>query len=216
MGSLGKIVKIRTAPETGEDIDRCFENGDFAALAYAHAPIGLVVTQNRVIRDCNLAFAAMFGYRPADLRDQLFARLYPSPAEFSNVRDRGVEQLRETNTYWDERIMARRDGTLFWCRVRGHSFTPDAPLDRAVWSFADLSQIRPYIPLTRREREIISLLADGLTSKEIALKLDISHRTVEVYRAKLLKKFGVNNTSGLLNCLAGVYQDHIVTRSDAK
>jgi PAS domain S-box-containing protein len=216
MGSLGKIVKIRSAPETGEDISTCFETGDFAALAYAHAPIGLVVTENRVIRDCNFAFAAMFGYRPDDLRDQLFARLYPSHAEFSNVRDRGVAQLRETNTYWDERIMARRDGTLFWCRVRGHSFTPDAPLGRAVWSFADLSQIRPYIPLTRREREIISLLADGLTSKEIALKLDISHRTVEVYRAKLLKKFAVNNTSGLLNCLAGVYQDHIVTRSDAK
>ncbi|WP_368484315.1 LuxR C-terminal-related transcriptional regulator [Pseudooceanicola sp. HF7] len=202
------MVKIRTP-----DPAAAFQDGAFAELAYLHAPVGLVVTENRVIRDCNFAFADMFGYTREELQNQLFAKLYPSDSEFSNIRNRGVDQLRETNSYWDERIMARRDGTLFWCRVRGHSFTPDDPLAQAVWSFADLSQTRPYIPLTRREREIVALLADGKTSKEIALTLDISHRTVEVYRAKLLKKFGVSNTSGLLNCLAGVYQEHIVGRS---
>lgn len=193
-------------------IDEAFRTGAFSELAYAFAPVGLVITENRVIRDCNAAFAEMFGYAVSDLRDQVFAMLYPSDEEFANIRDRGVKQLRETNTYWDERIMARRDGTLFWCRVRGHSFTPEDPLMRAVWSFADLSETRPYIPLTRREREIISHLSDGLTSKEIAQKLDLSHRTVEVYRAKLLKKFGVSNTGGLFHSLGGIGHDHVVSR----
>jgi len=199
------MVEIRT--------DDCFRDGQFAELAFVHAPIGLVVTQSRVIRECNIAFAQMFGYERASLRDQWFSVLYPSDEEFVNIRDRGVVQLRETNTYWDERIMARQDGSLFWCRVRGHSFTPESPLDRAVWSFADLSGERPYLPLTRREREILSHLAEGLTSKEIAIKLDISHRTVEVYRAKLLKKFGVNNTSGLFHSLGGIDSDHVVSNS---
>lgn len=182
-------------------------------MAFLYAPVGLVVTENRVIRDCNLAFAEMFGHDRKDLRGQLFAVLYPSDEEFKNIRDRGVRRLRETNRYWDERIMARKDGTLFWCRVRGHSFTPQEPLARAVWSFADLSAERPYVALTRREREILSLLADGLTSKEIALKLDISHRTVEVYRAKLLRKFGVHNTSGLFHSLGGIDGEHVVSAS---
>ena len=193
--------------------DDCYRDGDFAELAYVYAPVGLVVTENRVIRDCNLAFAQMFGYGRDDLRDQLFSILYPSDEEFVNIRDRGVKQLRETNTYWDERIMARKDGTLFWCRVRGHSFTPETPLQRAVWSFADLSSIRPYLPLTRREREILSHMSDGLTSKEIALRLDISYRTVEVYRAKLLKKFGVSNTGGLFHSLGGIDSAHVVSNS---
>jgi PAS domain S-box-containing protein len=193
-------------------IDESYRTGDFAALAYAFAPVGLVITENRVIRDCNNAFAEMFGYSPDELRDQVFAMLYPSDEEFVNIRDRGIRQLRETNTYWDERIMAHRSGRLFWCRVRGHSFTPEDPLMRAVWSFADLSATRPYIPLTRREREIISHLSDGLTSKEIAQKLEISHRTVEVYRAKLLKKFGVSNTGGLFHSLGGIGSDHVVSR----
>lgn len=199
-----KIVEIR--------IEDCFREGRFGDLAFLHAPIGLVVTENRVIRDCNHAFAEMFGYVRSDLQNRVFSILYPTDAEFVNIRDRGVNSLRETNTYWDERIMARKDGSLFWCRVRGHSFTPDEPLMRAVWSFADLSGIRPYQELTRREREIVSYLADGLTSKEIAIKLDISHRTVEVYRAKLLKKFGVTNTSSLFQALGGARTEHIVPR----
>ncbi|MBL3704201.1 PAS domain S-box protein [Sulfitobacter sp. BDSS02] len=194
-------------------IDEAFATGEFADIAFDFAPVGLVITENRVIRECNQAFAEMFGYSRDELRNQVFAMLYPSDEEFVNIRDRGVRQLRENNTYWDERIMAQKNGTLFWCRVRGHSFTPEDPLMRAVWSFADLSATRPYVPLSRREREIISYLSDGLTSKEIARRLDISHRTVEVYRAKLLKKFGVNNTGGLFHSLGGIGSDHVVSRS---
>ncbi|WP_246137956.1 LuxR C-terminal-related transcriptional regulator [Maritimibacter fusiformis] len=199
------MVEIRNEDQ------EAFGGGSLAELAYMYAPVGLVVTENRVIRDCNTAFAEMFGYARAELRDQLFVILYPSDDEFRNIRDRGIKQLQETNRYWDERVMARRDGTLFWCRVRGHSFTPDAPLQRAVWSFADLSPTRPYFPLTRREREILSHLSEGLSSKEIARKLDISHRTVEVYRAKLLKKFEVKNTSALFNALGAIEGDHIIS-----
>lgn len=193
-----------------DTVEHAYASGDFAALAFEHAPVGLVVTENRVIRACNIAFAKMFGYRAEELKDQLFSILYPTTEEFVNIRDRGIEQLRQTNQYWDERIMARKSGEMFWCRVRGHSFTPETPLERAVWSFADLSELRPYKALTRREREIVSFLGDGLTSKEIALKLDISHRTVEVYRAKLLKKFGMPNTSALFQALGHIDAEQII------
>lgn len=192
-------------------IDAAFECGDLARLAFDHAPVGLVVTATRVIRDCNPEFARMFGYAREELTDRLFEILYPSSDEFTKIRDRGVEDLRLTNTYWDERVMARKDGALFWCRVRGHSLTPDDPLRRAVWSFADLSGHRPYQPLTPREREVVYLLAEGRTSKEIARILSISPRTVEVHRANLQKKFGVTNTNALLNAMSGVPPERIVS-----
>jgi RNA polymerase sigma factor (sigma-70 family) len=47
--------------------------------------------------------------------------------------------------------------------------------------------------LTRREREIMKLVADGLPNKEIARSLGISHRTVEVHRARVMQKTGVTN-----------------------
>lgn len=196
---------------TEEVLDRLFASRDLAELAFAHAPVGLVVTENRVIRDCNAAFATMFGYSVDVLRDSTFAVLYPSQEEFVNIRNRGVRELQESGEYWDERVMMRNGGELFWCRVRGHTFTPDAPLARAVWSFADLSDTRPYQPLTRREREVFSLLGEGKTSKEIARALELSYRTVEVHRARLLRKFGVSNTAGLFQSLGDIGGDHVVS-----
>src|SRR5690606_30276304 len=110
-------------------------------IAFECAPIGLVVTESRIIRLCNPRFAEMFGYRSEELVDRSFAILYPSFEEFVRIRDVGVEPLKKSNRYSDERIMARKDGSLFWCRVRGHSLTrDDDPLRHAVWSFADLSE----------------------------------------------------------------------------
>lgn len=191
-------------------IESAFDRGDFAELAFEFAPIGLVITENRIIRGCNPAFAIMFGYEQNELQNSSFQQLYSSQEDFVTIRTRGIDQLRETNNYWDERVMARKDGTLFWCRVRGHTLTQETPLARAVWSFADLSGHKPYLPLTPREQDVVNALGEGLTSKEIARKLNISYRTVEVYRARLQKKFGVPNTNALLSALSGIPQQNIV------
>lgn len=173
--------------------------------AFAMAPVGIVMTENRIIRTCNPAFAKMFGYDVEALRDQSFAILYPSYEEFVRVRDVGVIPLREIGRYSDERIMARADGTLFWCRVRGVTLTEEGdPLMKAVWSFADLSTERPVTQLSTRERQIIMHLSGGLTSKEIARQIGISYRTVETYRARLLKKYKSSNVAELLGKLSGM------------
>ena len=49
-----------------------------------------------------------------------------------------------------------------------------------------------------RERQVLELVVSGLTSKEIARELDISPRTVETYRTKLLKKTGASSTAQLI------------------
>jgi DNA-binding NarL/FixJ family response regulator len=54
------------------------------------------------------------------------------------------------------------------------------------------------IRLTHREREILQLVANGLTNQEIADKLFTSKRTVETHRQSLLEKTGVKNTPALI------------------
>jgi DNA-binding NarL/FixJ family response regulator len=53
--------------------------------------------------------------------------------------------------------------------------------------------------LSRREIDIIQLIKQGLSSKEIALRLDISLKTVEVHRYNILKKLKLKNTAALVN-----------------
>ena len=52
--------------------------------------------------------------------------------------------------------------------------------------------------LTPRQREILRLVAQGLTNREIATHLDISVRTVEVHRFNLMRRLRVKNVAQLL------------------
>ncbi|MFN6135660.1 MAG: response regulator transcription factor, partial [Bacteroidota bacterium] len=54
------------------------------------------------------------------------------------------------------------------------------------------------LPLTKRERQIVALVSSGFTSQQIAEHLDISRRTVETHRARIMAKLGVNNAAGLV------------------
>ena len=52
--------------------------------------------------------------------------------------------------------------------------------------------------ITAREKEVLELICQGMTAKEIADKLFISHRTAEGHRRKLIEKLGVRNTAELI------------------
>ncbi|MCP4315102.1 MAG: PAS domain S-box protein [Hyphomicrobiales bacterium] len=172
-------------------------------LAFEYAPIGLVLTEDRVIKACNRTFADIFGYEKDELIGQSFRVLYASNDDFEQIRDVGLTTLKSGGRYTDERIMPRKDGSLFWCRFRAHSLTPDDPLSKTILSYADISDHRPYLALSARERQIVTHLMGGKTSKEIARHIGISPRTVEYYRSRLLKKFHVSNVTELLAHLGG-------------
>jgi len=53
--------------------------------------------------------------------------------------------------------------------------------------------------LSRRELDIVKLIKEGLSSREIAVRLDISLKTVEVHRYNILKKLNLKNTAALVN-----------------
>ena len=52
--------------------------------------------------------------------------------------------------------------------------------------------------LTRREIEVLKLIGNGMTNEEIAAELYVSKRTIDTHRQRLLLKFGVKNTAGLM------------------
>ena len=173
-------------------------------LAFDHAPVGLAVLENRIIRHCNLQFATTFGGVPEDFSNVPLAHFYPSIEDYRRIGERGLAAMHQNGRYADERVMKRSDGTLFWCRARGQSLTPEDPFRRSIWSFADLSDERPLVHLTQREREVAILTCRGMTSKEIGLELGLSYRTIEVYRARLLEKFNARKLAELVAKLSGM------------
>ena len=176
------------------------------ALAFELAPVGLVLSRHRVMVDCNQALCEMFGAHKSQLVGQSFQLLYPSPDEYERLGARMAPILNARGAYADDRIMKRLDGRfkgeLFWCHVSGRALNRQDPHEAGIWAFEDLSAQRPVrAELTPREREVSALLLQGLTSKAIGRQLGISHRTVEIHRARLMRKFQAATTAELVHHL---------------
>lgn len=175
-------------------------------LAFDLAPVGLVMSRNRSILDCNQHLCEMFGATRDQLIGKSFLLLYPSVDEYERIGARMLPILNATGMYADNRIMKRVEGRTkdetFWCHVTGRALNRNAPHEAGIWTFEDLSASRPVTAnLTAREREVAAHLMSGLTSKEIGRALMISHRTVEIYRARLIRKFKASTTADLVQKL---------------
>jgi len=96
----------------------------------------------------------------------------------------------------DELLLAvravSRGDTFLSPEVAGPVVSPlvDAPL-----RFADLG---PMDQLTSREREVLQLIAEGYTNREIATHLHLSEKTVEKHRGHLMAKLDTHDTAGLV------------------
>ncbi|CAM8652282.1 sensory_box, PAS domain S-box protein [Comamonadaceae bacterium] len=174
--------------------------------AFDLAPVGLALSRNRTMIDCNQQLCDMFGASKDQLVGQSFQVLYPSADEFERLGARMAPLLNRNGTYADDRIMKRLDGRFkgetFWCHVSGRALNPSAPHEAGIWTFEDLSALRPVrAELTPREREVAAYLMQGQTSKQIGKTLEISHRTVEIYRARLMRKYKASTTADLVHKL---------------
>ncbi|MBV9342161.1 MAG: response regulator transcription factor [Acidobacteria bacterium] len=92
-----------------------------------------------------------------------------------------IEALQQNRTFFNSRIEQMiLDGYLRADRGHGASHPGDAS------------------PLTAREREVLQLLAEGKTTKEAAVTLNLSLKTAETHRARLMRKLDLHNASELV------------------
>lgn len=175
-------------------------SGELAMVAFENAPCAIVLTRNRYVMECNVAFCDLFGYEKSELLGQSMLKMYPSYEDYVTIGELRYKELLQEKVCIDERFMKNQKGEVFWCKTQGKTLTPDSPFDLAVWTFTRISVNQDKaVNLSIREREISGYIANGYTCKEIARQLDISHRTVEAHRAKIMKKLACRNTAELVS-----------------
>ncbi len=69
-------------------------------------------------------------------------------------------------------------------------------------SSSDKQELNNIPVLSSREKEVLQLIADGMTNPQIAAKLFLSMHTVDSHRKNILTKFAVNNTASLIKMAA--------------
>lgn len=169
-------------------------------FSLADIPVPMVFATHRIIRDCNPEFAALFGYRREEIVDASFSRLYPAIADFVRTGDMWRHHLPGGAVYHDERIMAGAGGKRFWCRVNGRSQDRGDPFAAALYCFEPINRpvTQPALELTGRQRQILTLVAQGKTNAMIAAELGLSRRTIEAHRLRLAQSIGVANSAELV------------------
>ena len=94
----------------------------------------------------------------------------------------------------------------YWCRVvdlNWHTSSPSHPalellLDRGISGLLFLPRLAQLFNFSPREREVVELLLQGLSSKEIADRMKISPNTVNTFFKMIMIKMGVSNRYGIL------------------
>jgi two-component system, NarL family, response regulator NreC len=81
--------------------------------------------------------------------------------------------------------------------LRGKIFLSPTVSDVVVGGYL-AGEKAPADPLAPRERQVLQLVAEGRTSKEIAVVLGVSVKTAESYRANVMEKLDIHDTAGLV------------------
>lgn len=111
------------------------------------------------------------------------------------------QRLREAGLAGEFRVVRRHDPAAARLLVE---FDPDIVACGARLALALLGpgsapeSSAPSVPLTPRQSEVLQLLADGLTTREIAGRLGLSVKTIETHRAQLMKRLGIRTVAGLV------------------
>lgn len=163
-------------------------------------PVPIVYAEYRTIRDCNDAFAELFGHERLQLINSSFHLLYPDFEDFVRTGRLFRTNFGGKTIYRDERIMRKVDGTPFWARVHGQAELEDDPFARATYHFERISRpvARTRTHLTARQTQILTLVSMGKTNRQIGQELDVSSRTVEAHRARIMRSVGVKNSAALI------------------
>ena len=129
--------------------------------------------------------------------------------EFPNLKIIGMSTFNE-RSYISQMIQNGADGFLVKSASKEEIETAiSSVLDGKMYLSSDAGisnseqkELKNQPTLTRREKEILTLISEGFTNPQIAEKLFISLYTVETHRKNLLSKFNTNNTASLIKIAA--------------
>jgi DNA-binding NarL/FixJ family response regulator len=113
-------------------------------------------------------------------------------AEFSELTDAGIKNILLKTTDQKDLLQAI-DATL-----QGKKYYSEEILDLIIEKKNKKENQAQILHLTTAEMEIVKLIAEGLTTKEIAVRKFISFHTVMTHRKNIFRKLGVNSISELI------------------
>jgi PAS domain S-box-containing protein len=172
---------------------------DLLQIVFEAAPGGMLITDLcGHIRRVNHAFAATLGYAVAELQGRSIAGITEEGSAAALVRELLSHGRREILS---NRRYRSKSGGIVWTRERSMLRTDSSGEPHFVLTHVQSmteAENDPLAPLSRREREVLTGVIAGRTSKEIAATLGIAAASVDTYRSRIMLKLGIRDLPGLV------------------
>ena len=184
----GWVYVVDDDADLAGSLARLLQRRGFKAEPFSD-PVGLLAGFEPATATCVLSDVMMGPQNGFALAEQvrgidpaaafIFMTAWPSSSDAVDAvrRHRGFDYLEKPID--EERLVAAVQEAILWSAARR----------------AALERIRP---LTRREREVFDLLAQGYSNKAVAAKLSVSPKTVEDHRAAIMSKTDADNIADLI------------------
>ena len=187
-GKTLRVAVIRDLTEQKEMEQQLIESEKRYRELYKNARACLYRTRfsDGALLDCSRATARLFGYANEDQYKENFSvtNTYVDPQQ----RQALIEALtKDKRVHGFELQLKRKDGTALWVTMSAEIFPEQDFIEGAM---RDITVTKV---LTHTEKDILKLLMQGLSNKELAFKTGRSVRTVEDHRAHIMQKLGVDN-----------------------
>jgi FixJ family two-component response regulator len=195
-GPTKEIFIVDDDPLVRSMLTTVFSANDFNVLCFADGAALLDETRQRTPA-CIILDVHIPGDSGLDILKQLNAQDYPAPIFIMS----GQGDIAMA-------VQAIRNGALDFIEKPFRGSAVVARVNEAIEAFTRRSKesesnaadyhFPGREPLTRRERDVLSLVVNGASNKEAGRQLGISPRTIEDHRARIMTKLGAKNAADLI------------------
>jgi FixJ family two-component response regulator len=210
--SHGEIFIVDDDPAIRQVLSIVFTQAGYRATCFAEGG-ALLASAHAVVPACIILDVNIPGRSGLEILKQLNAEDYPAPIfVISGQGDipMAIDAIRNGALDFIEKpfrasvVVARvTESIAAWTQLQQGAAASSAAAPQAA-----AMGIPGREPLTRRERDVLSLILEGASSKEAGRKLGISPRTVEFHRARIIEKVGAKNTADLIRIVMSRHSPH--------
>jgi two-component system, LuxR family, response regulator FixJ len=191
-----EVFIVDDDPMVRDVLSEVFDQAGYRPISFVDGGSFVAVARER-IPACVILDIYMPGRSGLEILKDLDAPNYPAPIFVASGRGDIPSAVEAIKSGAFDFIEKRMDAPTLVARV-GEAIKARAQLRQNGNGSDTLAAAFPGSELlTRREHEVLALVAASATNKEAALKLGISQRTVEIHRAHIMHKLGAKNSVDL-------------------
>jgi two-component system response regulator FixJ len=198
----GEVFIVDDDPMVRDVLSEVFAQAGYRAVSFVDGASFVAAARER-IPACVILDIYMPGRSGLEILKDIDAPNYPAPIFVASGRGdipSAVEAIRNgafdfIEKRLDADTLVARVGDAIKARSQIQPHRNGSEIASSVFPGCDL--------LTRREREVLALIAASATNKEAAINLGISQRTVEIHRAHIMHKLGAKNSIDLARKVMG-------------